>query len=111
MTNGKKIKTIDNKIEEDKAQYNLDRQTDKISTSSSRNICKYDFLTGKDALPEQDLLEKATTIKRFEYSSLRKYLIEQTDIEKKQYQKLDDTLEFHKIIKKKQHLKAKVNQI
>ena len=43
MTNGKKIKTIDNKIEEDKAQYNLDRQTDKISTLSSRNICKYDF--------------------------------------------------------------------
>ena len=27
----KKIKTIDNKIEQDKAQYDLDRQTAKIS--------------------------------------------------------------------------------
>ena len=44
MTNSKKIKIIDNKIEENKAQYNLDRQTDKISTLSSRNV--------KDALPE-----------------------------------------------------------
>ena len=34
----KKIKTIDNKIEQNKAQYNLDRQTAKISVLSSGNI-------------------------------------------------------------------------
>ena len=28
----------------------------------------YEFLIGKDILPEKDLLEKAVTIKRFEYS-------------------------------------------
>ena len=31
MTVSKKIKTIDNKIEENRAQYNLDKQTAKIS--------------------------------------------------------------------------------
>ena len=31
MNINKKIKTIDNKIEQDKAQYDLDRQTAKIS--------------------------------------------------------------------------------
>ena len=34
----KKIKTIDNKIEQNKAQYNLDRQTAKISVLSSGNV-------------------------------------------------------------------------
>ena len=34
MTVTKKIKTIDNKIEQNKAQYNLERQTTKISALS-----------------------------------------------------------------------------
>ena len=38
-------------------------------------------LTGKDVLPEKDLLEKATTMKRFEYSLLGKELKAQTDKE------------------------------
>ena len=67
-----KIKTINNKIKQNKAQYNLDRQTAKISALSSGNVSKYEFLTGKAVLPEKDLLEKADTMKRFEYSSLGK---------------------------------------
>ena len=42
-----KIKTINNKIKQNKAQYNLDRQTAKISALSSGNVSKYEFLTGK----------------------------------------------------------------
>ena len=61
---------------------------------SSGNASKHEFLTGKDVLPEKDLLEKAATMKRFEYSPLGKELKAQTDIAKKQYQKLDDTDEF-----------------
>ena len=53
-----KIKAFNNKIEQNKAQYNLDRQTVKISAFSSGNISKYGFLTGKDVLPKKDLLEK-----------------------------------------------------
>ena len=63
-----KIKTINNKIEQNKAQYNLDRQTAKLSALSSGNISKIELLTSKDVLPEKHLLEKAATMKRFEYS-------------------------------------------
>ena len=40
-----KIKTIDNRIEQDRAQYSLDIQAANISTLSSINISKYEFLT------------------------------------------------------------------
>ena len=60
-----KSKTIDNKIEQNKGQYHLDRQTAKISALSSRIVSKYKFLTDKDVLPEKELLEKAAAIKRF----------------------------------------------
>ena len=45
-----KIKAIINKIEQNKAQYNLDRQTVKISDLSSGSVCKCNFLAGKDVL-------------------------------------------------------------
>ena len=59
MSISEKSKTIDNKIEQNKDQYKLDRQTAKISALSSGNVIKYEFDTGKD------LLEKAATMKRF----------------------------------------------
>ena len=43
-----------------------------------KSVTKYKFLTGKDILPEKDLLEKAATMKRFEYSPLGKELKAQT---------------------------------
>ena len=60
-TVSEKIKTTVNKIKQNKAQYNLDIQTAKISALSSGNVGKYEFLTGKDVLPEKDLLGKAFT--------------------------------------------------
>ena len=80
MSIGEKIKTIDNKIEQNKAQYEQILETAKISALSSENISKYELFTGKDVLPEKYLLEKAATMKRFEYSPLGKELKEQTDI-------------------------------
>ena len=68
MTVSKKIKTIDNKTEQNKAQHNLDQQTVKISALSSRNMCRYECLAGNiydiwclvfdllfDVLPEKEL--------------------------------------------------------
>ena len=80
------IKTMDSKIDQKKSQYNLDRQI-KISALSWGNVSKYEDLTGKDVLPEKDLLEKASTMKRFEYLSLGKEIKTQTDMAKKQYGK------------------------
>ena len=56
MSISEEIKAINNKIEQNKTQYNLDRRTDKISSLSSGNIGKYEFLTGKDVLPKKNLL-------------------------------------------------------
>ena len=58
----KKTKINDKKIEQNKAQYNLDRKTAKIFALSSANINKY------DVLPEKDLK------KRFENYPLVKEL-------------------------------------
>ena len=68
MSVSKKIKKPDNIIKQKKDQFNLDRKTPKISALSLGNVSKYEFLTGKDVLPEKDLLQKAVKIKRFEYS-------------------------------------------
>ena len=83
MSISEKIKTINNKIEQNKGQYDLDRQTTKTCDSSSGNVSKYEYLTGKDALLETDLLEKAVTIKRFEYSALGKKFKKQTSASEK----------------------------
>ena len=44
---------MDSKIEQNKVQLNLDRQTTLISALSSANVGKYEFLTCKDVLPEK----------------------------------------------------------
>ena len=113
MIISEKIKTIDNKIEQNKTQYDFDKQTSKIFGLSAGNVSNYEFVTGKNVLPKQDLLERAATMKKFEYSHLGKELKAQTDIAKKHYQKLGDTFEFDKMIKKKkkQKLRITINQI
>ena len=58
MAVSRKSKTIDNKMEQNKAQYDLHRQTAKISALSSRNILKLQLLDGEDVLREERLLEK-----------------------------------------------------
>ena len=60
-------------------------------------------LTGKDVLPEKDLLEKVATMKRFEYWLLSSELKKQTDIAEKQYKRLDNTYELDNIIKKRKN--------
>ena len=59
MSVSKKIKTVSNKIEQNKAQYHLDRQTAKIYALSSGNVSKSEFLIGKDVLPEKKLARKS----------------------------------------------------
>ena len=47
---------------------------------SSGNVSKYEFSTGEDAFTEKDLIEKAATTKRFEYSSLGTAFERQADV-------------------------------
>ena len=98
MSISEKIKAINNKIKQNKVQYDLDRQTTNISALSWQSVSKYKFLTGKDVLPEKDLQKKAVTMKRFEYLLSGKELKTQTDVAKKQYQGLNKAFISNKII-------------
>ena len=58
--------TVDDKIENEKLQYDINREAAKISTLSSGKIDKYEYLTGEEILPsnERQIIEQA----KFAYS-------------------------------------------
>ena len=62
--------TINDQIRYEKLQYDINRQTSKISALSSGNIQKYEYLTDEDIVPsnQQQTIEQA----KFTYSPLRK---------------------------------------
>ena len=62
--------TINDKIRDEKLQYNIDRETTKISALSSGKIDKYEYLTGEEMLPfnQQQIIEQA----KFTYPPLGK---------------------------------------
>ena len=61
---------IDDKIRNEKIQYNINRVAAKISALSSDKIDKYEFLTGKEILPSDQsrIIEQV----EFTYSPLSK---------------------------------------
>ena len=62
--------TINDHIRDEKLQYDINRETAKISALSSGKIHKYEYLTGEDILPsnQQQIIEQA----KFTYSLLGK---------------------------------------
>ena len=77
MSISEKIKTINDKIEQNKSQYSLDKQTAKISALLSGNVTKYEFLTSEDVLPEKGLLGKAAKMKQKKKKKRRTFSIRQ----------------------------------
>ena len=71
MTITEQVKIRDDKILANKAQYDLDRQTAKISVLSSGDLEKYEYLSGKDLGYKPDVVQKA----KFEYSPLDQVFI------------------------------------
>ena len=69
LTDGLKI--LDDKIKANQAQYDLDREAAKISALSSKELDKYEYLTGEDLGYKPGVLEKA----KFEYYPLVAVLI------------------------------------
>ena len=57
-------------IDDETLQYDIDRETAKISALSSRKIDKYEYLTGEEILPsvQNRIIEQA----KFTYSPLGK---------------------------------------
>ena len=67
--------TIDDNSKDEKLQYDINRETAKVSALSSSKIDKYEYLTGKEILPsDQSLMIKQT---KFTYSPLSKALEKQ----------------------------------
>ena len=62
--------TTDDKIRDEKLQYDINREAGKMSALLSGKINKYDYLTRKETLPSDQsrIIEQA----KFTYSPLRK---------------------------------------
>ena len=68
MTITDQIKILNKRNLQNEAQYDLDRKAAKISALSSKNLDKYEYLTGEDLGLKPNTIEQA----RFEYPSLGK---------------------------------------
>ena len=66
MTINEQIKILDNKIRSNQAHYDLDRQNAKISSLSSGELDKYEYLTSEDLGYKPDVVQKV----KFRYSLL-----------------------------------------
>ena len=72
-------------MEDEKLQYNINREAAKISASSSSEIRKYEYFTGDDILPanQQQITEQA----KFTYLPLAKAFEQQIKTIKDQVEK------------------------
>ena len=60
--------TVDGKIKDEKLQYNINREFAKISALSSGKIDKYEYLTGEEILPSDQV--RIIELIKFTYSPL-----------------------------------------
>ena len=77
--------TIDNKIRDEKLQYDINKKTAKMSVLSSGEIVKYEYLTSEEILhPNQrQIIEQA----KFTYNPLNKAFQKQIKVIKDQGKK------------------------
>ena len=83
--------TIDDKIKDEKLQYDINREVAKISALSSGKIDKYEYLTGEKILPSDQsrIIEQA----KFTYSPLDKAFEKQIKTIEEQGKKQVESLE------------------
>ena len=91
--------TIEDQIEDEKLQYDINREAAKISALSSGKLDKYEHLTGEEILPsnQQQIIEQA----KFTYSPLGKAIEKQIKTVKDQGEKQVVALESLKAPDKK----------
>ena len=96
MTLTEQVKILDDKIKANKVQYDLERETAKISALSSSELEKYEYLTGKDSEYKPDVIQKA----KFEYSPLGKVF----------YKGLDESDKNKELLKRLKNIEGKNEQ-
>ena len=80
MTVTDQLKTIDNKIKANQAQYDLDRLTAKKCAYSSGELRKYEYLTGEDLGYKPSVFEQ----NKFDYPPLGETFIKGLDKDDKE---------------------------
>ena len=75
MTKSDQIKILNDKIKVNNAQYDINRLNAEISSYSSGDLPKYEYLTKKDLGYKPDAFEQA----KFEYSPLGKVFTDGLD--------------------------------
>ena len=77
--------TIEDRIKDEKLQYDINREAAEISALSSGKLDKYEYLTGKEILPsnQQQIIQQA----KFNYSPLGKAIEKQIKTIKDQGEK------------------------
>ena len=97
---------IDDKIRDEKLQYDINREAAKISVLSSRKIYKYEYLTGEEILPsnQRQIIEQA----KFAYSPLGKAFEKHTKTIEDQEEKQTEALEVLNREKKSDQAQRKI---
>ena len=87
--------TINDQINDEKLQYDINKEAAKISALSSENFRKYEYFTGEDILPsnQQQIIKQAKST----YSPLGKVFEKQIKTIEDQEQKQVDALENSKL--------------
>ena len=85
---------INDRIKDEKLQYDINREAAKISALSSGQIHKYEYLTGKDIIPsdQQQIIEQT----KFTYSPLGKAFGKQIKAIEDQGEKQAEDLKYDK---------------
>ena len=96
--------TIDNKIKDEKLQYDIKIEAAKISALSSGKIDKYKYLTGDKILPSHP--SRILVQANFTYSPLGKAFEKQIKTIEDQGIKQVKTLKALKSVKNKEHIKS-----
>ena len=91
--------TMEDQIKDEKLQYDINRETAKLSALSSGKIDKYEDPTGEEILPsnQQQIIEQA----KFTYSPLGKAFEKQTQTIEDQGKKQADALKSLEFLKPK----------
>ena len=89
----KLILTLDDKIRDERLQYNINKEPAKISALSSGEIHKYEYLTGEKTLPPDE--SRMTKKVKFSYSPLRKTFEKQIKTIENQSEKQIKAIEEH----------------
>ena len=90
MTVTDQIKILDREIMQNEAQYDLDRKAAKISALSSKNLDKYEHLTGEDLGLKPSTVEQA----KIEYSPWGDIFIKGLKEEEKKRRTFEETKKY-----------------